>query len=194
MSFGVRLKKLEAEFVLTSPKESASAKTKNRYSAPRRFNLATVMVATTAYAMLLAGLKALDFGQTVLIYAASLVTLVAVAQSLFASWQSPKRFLFLFSNDPRQISVLVGILFAPTINPNFTARLFWNLLQNGPSLDSLVRVGTAIILPGTLMGYLSGVLVAGVFLVADYLHRFLERPRSDLEADQHSSSVSPLDD
>ena len=178
----------------TSPNEADTAISYNRYSAPRRFNLATVLVATTAYAILLAGLKALDFGQAVLIYAASLVTLVAIAQSLFASWDSPKRFLLIFSNNPRQISVLVGILFAPAVNPTYSAWVFRIVLQDGLAFDSLLRVGTIFILPGTLLGYLSGVLVAGVFLVADYLHRFLEPSDPELNADQISSSVSPLDD
>jgi len=194
MSFGVRLKKLEAVFVLNSSSDSGKSKTNNHYSAPRRFNLATIMVATTAYAMLLAGLKALDFGQTALIHAASLVTLVAVAQSLFASWQSPKRFLFLFSNNPRQISVLVGIAYFVITNWQYLfeySRIsFQGIFQDQP----LILAAVMILLPGTLMGYFSGVLVAGVFLVADYLHRFLERPRSDLETDPLSSSVSPLDD
>ncbi len=173
----------------------AAQQKQKRYSAPRRFDLATMLVVTLAYAMLFAGMKVLDFSPSAFIRTASLITLVAIAQSLFATWEKPRQGSFLFSNDPRQVSVLVGIAFYVLFMPwMYGAAFFWQEIQRGVSLGPLVMSLLAILLPGTLMGYFSGVLVAGVFLVADSLRRFLKRRHSDKNADQKSSNESPWDD
>lgn len=166
------------------------------YSAPRRFDLATMLAVTSAYALLFAGMKTLDFSSSAFIRVASLITLVAIAQSLFATWEKPQRGLFLFNNDPRQVSVLVGIAFYVFFMPwMYGAAFFWQEIQRGISLGPLVMCLFAILLPGTLMGYFSGVLVAGTFLVADKLRGVLGRLHLQRRTDEDQpGSSSPWDE
>ncbi|NOZ41179.1 MAG: hypothetical protein GXP24_13275 [Planctomycetes bacterium] len=165
-----------------------------RYSAPRRFDLATLLVVTAAYAMLFTGLKALDFSSSIFLYVAGLITLVAIAQSLFATWEKPRLSSFLFRNDPRQVSILVGIVFHMLLVFRTYGVFIWQDIQRGVPLGKLVMSLLAILLPGALMGYFSGVLVAGVFLIADNLRKFFTCRNSSRKADQNTRDESPWDD
>ncbi len=174
----------------------AAQKKQKRFAAPRRFDLVTMLVVTLAYALLFAGMKVLDFSSSAFIRIASLITLVAIAQSLFATWEKPRQVSFLFSNDPRQVSVIVGIAFYVFFMPwMYGAAFFWQEIQRGVSLGPLVMSLPAILLPGTLMGYFSGVLVAGVFLVADRLRGGLGLMRRNRKADEGQDiATSPWDE
>lgn len=157
--------------------------------------MATLLAVTAAYSLLFAAMKSVDFSVSAFIHVAVLVTLVAIAQSLFASTDSLRQTSLLFSNDPRQVSVLVGIVYYITfVDWMYDAAYFWKGIQNGPSLVELGLVLLAILIPGTLMGYFSGVLIGGVFLVAEYLRRFLNWRHSKHEGDQHPRNESPMDD
>ncbi len=76
----------------------------------------------------------------------------------------------------------------------YDAAYFWKGIQNGPSLVELGLALLAILIPGTLMGYFGGVLIGGVFLVAEYLRRFLNRRHSKHEGDQYPRNESPMED
>ncbi len=169
-----------------------------RYSVPRRFDLVTLLVVAAAYSLLFTGMTALNFGISAFLYLAGLVTFVAVTQSLFASREGSYQLGFLFRNDPRQISVLAGILFYVVfVRWEYGASYFWQGILSGASLEYLAVSFfslLAILIPGTLMGYFSGVLVGGVFLVADYLRGLLRLLHVNRAVDHQDDVESPFDD
>lgn len=70
------------------------------FAVPRRFDLATVLVAMTGFALLFTGLLLLDATPGVLAGAAALFTLVAVAQAIAIRWEKP-----------REASIVAGMVF-----------------------------------------------------------------------------------
>lgn len=183
-----------------SSEHFVDAKGRTLYAAPRRFDLATVLVVTTAYSLLFAGMKVFHLGSLAFAYVAGLFALVAIAQSLFASWDNPRKVAFFFRNDPRQVSILVGMAYYLFLTWPLFVFQFGHILQIVRyilQIDfSIVRFGLALVgtfLPGVLLGYLSGVLVGGVFLVADKL-RGLSNQGLCLGAALESASQSPWDE
>lgn len=151
-------------------------KQKRLYSAPRRFDLATMLVVTTAYGILFAGMKLLNFPKGGFFLVAGLITVVGVAQSLFHNWRNP-----------RAVSVLAGMTCYAVI-------AVWDRIETG----FYVQIGTAVIgavLSGGMLGYFFGVGVAGVFLLADYLRCGLlgRAPQTKTDVEQ-ASLESPWDD
>lgn len=127
------------------------------YSVPRRFDLATMMVVTAGYALLFTLLRLLNLDTVVFVYVAGLVTTVAVAQAL-----SHKRY------SPRAVSVLTGMCYFLA----FLIPLTWleATEYRREQIYSMICCSSGF---GPIQGYLAGVLVAGVFMVSDYLRRFL---------------------
>lgn len=60
------------------------------YSAPRRFDLFTVMIVTAAYALLLGGMSALRFPPVVSGYVAGFITLVGIGQAVLFGGRWPR--------------------------------------------------------------------------------------------------------
>lgn len=142
------------------------AKTSELYSAPRRFDLATIFVVTAAYSLLFGGLTALDVQPVTKIVLGSLVTIVAAAQALFRQ-----------TANPRGVSIVAG---AGASTLFFL--ILWLIYPRSFS-DSIFFVTVILcIVVGGLMGYVAGVLVGGVFLVADALRgKFEHRSQTDSE-------------
>jgi putative addiction module component (TIGR02574 family) len=155
------------------------------YSAPRRFDLYTIMIVTAAYAILLSGLSALRYPPVVSCYVAAFFTLVAIGQAL------------LFGGSrPRPASVYTGMVawFLGTfgyvfLDPHFD---FFSFLPAGIVFSLLF---------GGILGYIAGVLVGGVFLVADVLRQRYGRETEDDQPHAHSrprseahSPGDPFDD
>src|SRR4051794_5749831 len=132
--------------------------TSQLYSAPRRFDLATIFVVTAAYSILFGAISALsykDMGPPVQVAIGILVTFVGIAQAYFKD-----------TANPRGVSIVAGAvaLSIILIVIQFTTpRIF------GESIVLVVFFGG--LLGGALCGYLAGVLVGGVFLVADLLRQ-----------------------
>ncbi len=152
------------------------ANQKKLYSAPRRFDLSTMLVVTSAYAVLFAGMKSLDFGNTAIVVVAGLITLVGAAQSVFDSWQNP-----------RVVSVLAGVAYSAAITvlesggSRFPGYLVWAIIANS--------------IFGAFMGYFCGVLVGGVFLVSEFLRTtLLGRPPNTQTAADDATDESPWND
>lgn len=122
------------------------------YSAPRRFDLATIFVVTAAFSLLLGGLTALDAPPVLKIAISAFVTVIAVAQALFQKYVNP-----------RGTSIVAG-----AIACTLTA---WSLWAFFPRMfPGAFPVYTVIIvIVGGTFGYLTGTLVGGVFLIADVL-------------------------
>jgi hypothetical protein len=127
--------------------------TSELYSAPRRFDLATIFVVTGAFSLLLGGLTALGAVPAIKIMAVGLLTLVAAGQALFHE-----------QANPRGVSVLIGSA-AYTL---FTM-IMWALYPRWfPDSFFFVVVVNGLMVGG-LLGYIAGVLVGGMFLVAERL-------------------------
>lgn len=145
------------------------------YSVPRRFDLASMLVVTTAYALLFTGMTLLDFPFESFVYFAFLIALVAAAQSVV-----DKKY------NPRVVSVIVGVAYY--FSWMFVLFVTTSMYRAGDSAGCLA-CSTAVL--GPLQGYLAGTLVAGTFLVADYLRTFLgwihlHREREASEAEVQS--------
>lgn len=123
------------------------------YSAPRRFDLATILAVTSAYALLFAGLARLQSPPATTLIIAGFITLVGVAQSVLFG-----------GNRPRLASAVAGV--GMSVVPF--------LIAAAMGRPSRISVGCQLI-AGPLMGYLAGALVGSVFLVSDYLRRFIRR-------------------
>jgi hypothetical protein len=131
------------------------------YSAPRRFDLATIFVVTTAFALLFAGLSALQLPPTSNLLAAAFIAIVGIGQA------------FLFRGlRPRTSSILVGIAAYGTVTLGYyilNPRLYPTSM-----LAAMLAYG---MMSGAVLGYVAGALVGGVFLVANLLRRRLSRAR-----------------
>ena len=132
------------------------------YSAPRRFDLATMLVVTTAFAILFAGMKALDFPVEPFVYFAGLVTTVGIAQSLTYRHYSP-----------RMVSIVVGILYYQL----FGIFLFLAADRALPDIFVVITGLMCSAILGPIQGYIAGVLVGGTFLAAEVLREVLQAVR-----------------
>lgn len=113
-----------------------------------------MLVVTTAYALLFATMKALDFREISFFYFSGLITIIGVAQSVLDSWQRP-----------RTVSILAGLMF-------YMAVYVWEFLQSGYR-PYMIEVFFQMLFSGTILSYFCGVLVGGVFLVSEFLRTIL---------------------
>jgi putative addiction module component (TIGR02574 family) len=194
--FERRLRAHDDGRLLDAPWDFVQAIVKNRsrlspaaesklYFAPRRFDLFTIMIVTAAYAILLSGMSALRFTPVQSCYVAIFVTVVAIAQALLSGLSMP-----------RAVSVYAGMVafFVGTISYTFIE----------PRFDLSEAIPAAIVFSlifGGVLGYLAGVMVGGVFLVADLMRKRYGRPDEETEspASLHLSGkpeikAHPLDD
>jgi hypothetical protein len=133
------------------------AHTSGLYSAPRRFDLATIFVVTAAYSILFGAMSAFDyyFGPLAKVAVGILVTVVAVAQAFYKDVANP-----------RGVSVVTGAITQTTMM--ILIEIFAPHLFPEPGLIVFILYG---LIGGAVSGYLAGVLVGGVFLVADALRK-----------------------
>jgi hypothetical protein len=136
------------------------------YSAPRRFDLATIFVVTFAYSLLLGLMNYvvgyMDFPRATSLVVAGFVTFVGVGQAVLYGGQNA-----------RIASVVTGIAFC--VLWNMTAVVWPPRGAAGIALLFLIPFSGAL---GAGCGYVAGVLVGGVFLVADKLRTyFAERAK-----------------
>lgn len=124
------------------------------YSAPRRFDLSTMLTVTTAYAAFFAIMKACSATDFIVLWAGASVTLVGLAQAVLFGGNSPR----------------ASSLFAGGVIVAATMLLTVSRLSQGYMLFSFIWGG----LWGSLFGYLTGALIGGLFLVADSIRRRLE--------------------
>jgi putative addiction module component (TIGR02574 family) len=165
--------------VTNRPAPHRPARVSKLYSAPRRFDLATIFAVTAAYSILLGGMSALRFPPEVSCYVAAFITLVGIGQAV----------LFR-SSMPRLASVLTGMV------AYFLCTISFALVE--PRFDLFGFMPAAIVFSivfGGLLGYLAGVLVGGVFLVADVLRQRYGRPTDADDAPaaftSHADSHAP---
>ncbi len=128
---------------------------KRVYSAPRRFDLATLFVVMVVYACLLGIFVGMKLPDVTTISILGFMSVIAAAQpALFGG------------NRPRMASLVVGGIALPVIfwlaSPNIFERV---------SGRFILFVCASYIPLGSILGYLTGTLVGGVFLVADMVRQ-----------------------
>lgn len=151
------------------------------YSAPRRFDLATIFVVTLAYSLLLGAMSAAGFVPVASLIVVGFITLVGAGQALLLGGQRP-----------RTASILVGIVLYL-----LAMLVFWIL--NGQRIYAssfMLVMASYSIVGGAILGYVAGGTVGGVFLVADKVRsRFSRSAAAVQEATlADSQSASPWND
>ena len=126
------------------------------FSVPRRFDLATILVAMTAAAILFGGMTLLNFETSSFAVIAGLFAAVAVGQAVGAR-----------ANRPRAASIIASVIYWVAIEMVRTRVSHENNTVNLCSAP----------ITAALTGYLAGVLVAGVFLVSHRLRGALKLGR-----------------
>lgn len=129
------------------------------YLVPQRFGVGTIMLGTALFGLLFAVMKWLDAPVPLIVAVASFLSCVALGQ-------------VIFQRAPRLASAVIGAIFHPALAVAYIA--------TDPVVDPsgvvAAVVGYAIF--GALVGYITGGLIAGVFLVSDYILRTMARLRS----------------
>ncbi|HEX5470683.1 MAG TPA: hypothetical protein VFW73_02300 [Lacipirellulaceae bacterium] len=149
--------------------------TSELFSAPRRFDLATIFVVTAAFSLLFGAMSAMDFGPITEVIVGVLITVVAAAQAYYQH-----------SANPRGVSVAGGAITLAAML--VVVDIAQPRLFSEPRFVVVVIYG---ICGGAICGYLAGVLVGGVFLVADVVRRKYTNRReesvSSEQTDEHES-------
>jgi hypothetical protein len=157
------------------------------HSAPRQFDLASIFIITGVYSLLFGGLSLIDRelnsqlqpGLTIVV--GGVITSVAIAQAWFYQ-----------KANPRGVSVLAG-----AISYSVICLVLWFVYPRSfPGSWILVLVINGII-GGAFLGYLTGAMVGGMFLVADVLRKRISPgitrgspPREASESIAESTTVS----
>ncbi|MGO8751196.1 MAG: alpha/beta fold hydrolase [Thermoguttaceae bacterium] len=151
---------LEAVPRLFSPEIPAVAR---EAGAPRQFGVGILMVITAMYAVLFSVLQAFGWPPIAFGVIGGLVALFFTAIGL-------GQMLLFQGKRPRRASVIVGGCLYPSLV--FGGLAFMSVVEREPSLFfGGVCVGIVSIPIGAALGYLAGLLIAGVFLVIDMLGR-----------------------
>ncbi|MEM9186575.1 MAG: hypothetical protein AAGB00_08785 [Planctomycetota bacterium] len=129
------------------------------YSAPRRFDLATVIVVTAAFCLLLGTMQASGVPAAAMAYIAGGFAMVGVAQAVL--WRG---------ESPRYASMTAGagyLALTPLVSLWLTGD-FW-------PAGVLLALMVSLAVQGAIAGYLAGGIIGGVFLLTDYVRQALDR-------------------
>lgn len=132
------------------------------YAVPRRFSTGAILLATTCFAVLFGVLNYAQARPWELFFYASFVATVSLFQAVF-------------QRSPRWASIVAGGFFLPVSMLLFATQGRRSLLprirlDRGWSFDDFLL---AAMLVGILVGYLGGTLIAGVFLISDFIVRLI---------------------
>lgn len=126
------------------------------YSVPRRFDLATLFVVSLAYALLFGLMRALHFPTIVFLVSALYVTFVGLAQAVLFRGKKPREASIIASGVYWVVAMWIG---------------FANSGPNGFNLLGAFVISLCWATVGSAFGYLFGVVIAGIFLLADVVRR-----------------------
>lgn len=146
------------------------------FSVPRRFDLATVLVAMLGFAILFAVLRFLDATPRMMAVFGGLFATVG-----FGQWTAARR------GRPRQASIVAAGLFWFAY---YAWLMFMGRDQAFATLGFAAFVAALYSIP---TGYLAGTLVGGVFLVSHHLREHDALRRREASAD-HPRADSPWDE
>jgi hypothetical protein len=126
------------------------------YSAPRSFDLATIFVVTFAYSLLFAVMSLASFPPMMSLAVGAFITVVGVCQAVLFGGRYPRAASYLSGAVLYVAATIIMSMLAP----------------RGFRIEYLVLGVPLSILFGAIFGYLAGVLVGGVFLVADLIRNW----------------------
>jgi len=141
-----------------SPPESTRV-----FSAPRKFDLSTVIVVTTVYAVGFAALRAVGFPAVGVFVLAAFFTSVALGQAVLFGAKHPRMASTVVGSAFVAIAVTIGTLADPDAVT----------IQEDPSILFIAAFW------GVLFGYVGGVLVGSVFMVAHGVRVIFSKQDSD---------------
>jgi hypothetical protein len=127
------------------------------FRVPRRYDLATLLAVTMAYACLF-GVLRIVMEPGAVIWIAGFLTTVGISQAILFGGRCP-----------RAASVLAGMGFMAATIGTLAVMEFQQIVQTGGRF--LLSIVVIYVLLGAMLGYFGGVLVAGVFLIAHHLRR-----------------------
>lgn len=132
--------------------------TSELYSAPRRFDLASIFVVTAAYSILLGALSLMSTPPGVMVVVAGMLGIIAATQAMYQHIANP-----------RGVSIVTGAIAFAVVCAivSLTTR---GVLSGSLFIDVFI-VGLSC---GAFLGYLMGTVIGGVFLVADMVRKKLE--------------------
>ncbi len=125
------------------------------YSAPRRFDLATLFVVTILYSLLFGVLTAIEVHPGWIIGIASFLSAIGVAQAVLFRGKKPRLASMIAGSVV--LPIMIGVL----------------IMINEPDYDPWVASSELICTAGfgLALGYLCGTLVGGVFMFAEMLRK-----------------------
>ena len=127
------------------------------YQVPRRFGTAAILGFTTLMAMMFAAVRFFNGPWWLYMFLSSLVFTTAVSQMVF-----PK--------SPRLSSVVSGSILLPVIVVIvFAGRAFTQSHLSGNDFIGMIFLTIPAAIFGAFVGYVAGMLAAGVFLILDRL-------------------------
>ncbi len=129
------------------------------YSAPRSFDLATIFVVTFAYSLLFAVMSFASFPPLMSLAVGAFITVVGVCQAVLFGGKYPRAASYLSGAVLYVAATIIMSVLAP----------------RGFRIEYLVLGIPMSIIFGAIFGYLAGVLVGGVFLVADHIRNWFAR-------------------
>jgi len=138
---------------MSSPTDHAGV-----FSAPRKFDLSTVLVVTTAYAAVFSLLRAIGIPPVVVFIVATFFTSVALGQAILFG-----------AEHPRLASAIVGSAFF------VVALTIYALLDPGATPEELPSMIVWNLISGAFWGYVGGVVVGFVFMVAHWVRLMLSK-------------------
>jgi hypothetical protein len=131
-------------------------------SVPRRYGAGTLLVITSAFAVLLTLCQALDFAPPWIIGVSVFFTGVGLAQMI----AGPRR--------ARRASLLAGVAFFPLMV--ITIVLYYSGFRRPDGETAVLVAGLlCVIMWGAPLGYVAGVLIGGIFLLMRYADAALAR-------------------
>jgi hypothetical protein len=148
------------------------------FSVPRRFDMATLLVAMTGFSLLFTGMYLIEpliqVGPLGMAIMAGLFVAVTMGQAVVID-----------GGDPRIASIIAGGLYW------FAVAIFLGVLTQHSRLDACFLA--AIVIFGPVAGYLAGTLVGGVFLIAFYLREWgvLSKQKSRIDTADDSPWHEP---
>ncbi len=126
------------------------------FSFPRRFDLASMLAISSGYAFLFAAMRLFDASPYLMFSTGGLLATVGVSQAILFSGKEPRKASLIVGGV--YCAIAAGIATATAGRPNEVAAactfaFFW----------------------GPLAGYITGAIVGGVFLIAEYVRRAITK-------------------
>lgn len=128
------------------------------YSAPRRFDLATIFVVTFAYSLLFALLSGFRSPPQVSLIVGSFITIVGISQAVLFKGRMPRAASFISGT----VACFVCIVILPLIGR----------FDIGGTSELIAFALVFSMFLGGILGYCAGALVGGVFLIADVVRQW----------------------